>query len=310
MARWLVEQKNGEFFSLPTTIVEPKHVRHLSPLAWKILQSLIEEPSYPKRLGKKLKEHEQKIYYHIRNLEKAKLIHVIKEEDVHGVTAKYYGVKNPCVSLKLKELESTHKLFGLKKEYENFLHPFIDNGKLNALFVLGSIEPHGITKARARDLSCGINVALFFGSFLNHIPNPMVKIDTEITQHELNNNLILIGGPGVNKVVADVNNKLPIRFKKEKNFYHSIYSSISKKYYTEENQGIIVKTRNPFNHNKYILVIAGRRYKGTETDVFSFLYHFDAVCIGNKYNPKIYAKVVEGFDTSADNKSDIIEIKE
>lgn len=53
---WIVEQKNGKTFSLISKTLEPKQLKvALSPLAWKILKILTEEPSYPKEIGKKTK---------------------------------------------------------------------------------------------------------------------------------------------------------------------------------------------------------------------------------------------------------------
>src|SRR3989338_4144469 len=66
----IIEQKEGKNFSAVAKILEPHKLKSaLSPLAWKILQTLSQSPSYPKQIGKKLKVHEQKVYYHIRKLQ-------------------------------------------------------------------------------------------------------------------------------------------------------------------------------------------------------------------------------------------------
>ena len=51
-----------------------------SDLAQKILKILSKGESYPKEIAKQLKMHEQKVYYHIRNLEKAGIIKILREE--------------------------------------------------------------------------------------------------------------------------------------------------------------------------------------------------------------------------------------
>ncbi|MCD6092823.1 MAG: S-layer protein [Candidatus Aenigmarchaeota archaeon] len=314
MAKWIIEQKNGKLFGLLTKDVRPRHLKGaLSRLAWKILIELARKPAYPKKLARELNIHEQKVYYHIRNMQKAGLIKIVKEENVHGVTAKYYGADKPSFTILLKEMESVDRpLFkcGSQKS-EKFLEPFIFNNKLNALVVLGSPEPHGPHGARAKDVIEGINLGLFLGKFLNKIPADVVKFDTEITEDDMKNNLIVVGGPGVNKIFSILNNRLPIRFKSyQKHHYSAIYSHISKKIYPDEECGLIVKTKNPLDESKKILLIAGRRAPGTRSAMLSFLNNFDDVCGGNKYNSKINAKVVRGIDSDSDGIIDKAEIME
>jgi len=311
---WIVDEKDGKARSLPVRILNPEELKSVtSPLAWKILQLLAERPYYPKEVGKKLKMHEQKIYYHIRNLEKSKLVKVIREERRQGAITKYYSIKDPALALVLKPLEPSSKLFSLRQEHKEFLEPFILNGKFNALFVIGSPEPHGPTKERGHDGLYATNLGLFFGTFLNYIPEDSIKFDTKLKEKDLKNNLILIGGPGVNSITKKVNNKLPIRFKRVKyknNFYTSFYSTTSGKTYSDESYGIIVKAKNPFDKDKNILVIAGRRFGGTKAAMLAFLYKFDELCSGNSYNKKVHARVVDGIDVNSNGEVDFVEFLE
>jgi DNA-binding MarR family transcriptional regulator len=310
----VVDQKNGKTLSLATRLLEPEQLKvALSPLAWKILKILAEKPSYPKEIGVKLKVNEQKIYYHIRNLERVNLIEKIREEKRQGALAKFYTLTDYAFTLLLKPLEESQKIFQLKKEYKNFLEPFITDGRLNALIIMGSPEPHGISKARAKDGLFATDLGLFLGTFLNYKPETFTKLDTEIRDEDLKNNLILIGGPGVNAVTAKVNSKLPIRFEKikdQENFYSGFNSIISGKKYSEEGYGIIVKAKNPFDKTKDILVIAGRRISGTRAAILAFLQKFDEICKGNSYDSKVYAKVVEGIDKNNDGVIDSVEFLE
>lgn len=310
MAKWVLDEQNGEYVGLPTKKMEPHHLRHLSPTAFKILRELAEKPLYPKLLAERLGMYEQNVYYYIRKLKKAGLIKVVKEENIGGVIAKYYSVVKPSLTFLLKEPQPIRNLRFLKQRHEEFLSPFIKNGRMNALFVVGSTEPHGIHRAKAEDAPHGMMIALFFGTFLSNIGDYLVKWDTEITREDLKNNLILIGGPAINRVTFEVNKNLPIRFMKRREYYHSIYSSLTKKKYEGENVGIIVKSKNPFQKQRYILVIAGRRYAGTQAAVVSLLKRFDEICKGNLKNPKLHAKVVEGIDVDADGKIDDVEILE
>jgi len=313
--QWIVEEKDGKRTILPTKIVNPLKLKSaLSPLAWKILKLLSEKDYYPKELGKKLKMHEQKIYYHIRNLEKAGLIKKTREETRQGAVTKYYTITEPSLSVSLKPLEPATKLFSIKQEYRNFLDPFVKDGKFNAKIIASSPEPHGPTKERGKDSVYTTNVALFFGTFLNYIPEESgIIFDTDTTKEDLKNNLIIIGGPGVNSIAKKINKKLPVRFEKVKykeNWYNSIYSEISKKTYSEETYGLIIKTKNPFDKTKQILLLAGITHKGTRAASISLLQNFKKIIKGNSYNNKFTANVIDGIDADSDGIIDTTEIIE
>jgi len=310
----VIDQKNGKTLSLATRVLEPKQLKvALSPLAWKILKVLAEKPSYPKEIGTMLKMNEQKIYYHVRNLEKAGLIEKLKEEKKHGALAKFYTLTDYSFTILLKPLEESQKIFHIKKEYKNFLDPFVSDGRLNALIIMGSPEPHGLAKARAKDGLFATDLGLFLGTFLNYKPELFTKLDTEVKDEDLKNNLILIGGPGVNFITARINSKLPIKFEKikdQENFYSGFHSNVSGKNYYEEGYGIIVKAKNPFDKAKDILVIAGRRMAGTRAAILAFLQKFDDICKGNSYDSKIFARIVEGIDKDNDGVIDSVEFLE
>ncbi|MFH1229275.1 MAG: S-layer protein [Candidatus Aenigmatarchaeota archaeon] len=311
---WIVDQKNGKTLSSIAKILRPEELKTaLSPLAWKILGMLSEEPNYPKSIAEKLRLNEQMVYYHIRNLEKAGLIEKLKEEKKQGALAKFYTVTGNAFTVLLRPLEESQKMFQMKKEHKKFLEPFISEGKLSALIIMGSPEPHGISKARAKDGLFATDLGLFLGTFLSYAPDMFTKLDTEVKAEDMKGNLILIGGPGVNAVTAKVNAKLPIRFEKIKdkeNFYSGFHSSLSGKDYLEEGCGIIVKTKNPFDKSKEILVIAGRRISGTRAAILAFVQKFDEICDGNSHDHKVFAKVVEGVDKDSDGVIDSVEILE
>jgi DNA-binding transcriptional ArsR family regulator len=303
MMAWIVEDKDGKIESLPAKIMKPSELK----------AAISEKPYYPKELAKKLKMHEQKIYYHIRNLEKSGLVDVVSEERRQGAITKYYSITNPALVLAMKPLQPSSKFFEMKREHEKFLKPFVQDGKFNATIVIGNPEPHGPTKDRGHDGIYAANLALFFGTFLNYIPDYSVRLDTELRKEDLKNNLILIGGPSVNSIIKKVNPKLPIRFGKVKykdNYYDSFYSDISKKSYSDENYGIVVKIKNPFDKEKRILVVGGRSFRGTQAAVLAFLLKFDELCSGNSYSKKKYAKVVDGLDMDNDGKVDYVEFLE
>ena len=302
---FVIQKEKNEIFSLPAKEVKFNHLKNFgSELAQKIVKCISNEAKYPAEIAKELKVHEQKVYYHIRNLEKAGIIKIVKKETKQGALANYYALTEPAFVVKFKELQSTQKISQFKNE-STYLEPFIINGKLDALIVVGSPDPHGPDKARSRDGYYGIDLALFFGTFLNYVPQFNVKLDTEIRESDLEQNLILIGGPITNKVVEKFNDKLPIRFDNG-----TIKSAITDEIYPQDECGIIVKIKNPLNKDKSILVVAGKRFAGTRAAIIAFLKHFKKITAGNLHNHNIMANVVEGIDLDSDGIVDDVEFRE
>ncbi len=270
-----------------------------------ILRVLRDNEMYAKQIAKKLKIHEQNVYYYIRLLEKAKIISVSKTENINGTVAKFYKVNSDSFFIKVGEFKESSKL---EESGSDFLKPFIQNGELNALIVVGSPDPHGPLKARSRDGYFGMDLALFLGTFLNYINESKVKLDTEIQEKDLHeNNLIILGGPIVNKVTEMLNKKMPIYFDEDKKGF---YSTISKKTYFHDEIGVINKAKSPFNKEKMVLVIEGLRNSGTKAAILSFIKKFKELEQGNKFNKNIYSKIVEGEDLDSDGFVDSVEILE
>src|SRR2546427_10806501 len=72
------------------------------PEAWRILTELARKPDYAGAVAKRLRIHEQTVYYHVHRLAKAGLIHVVREERHQGAvsrifapTAEAFGVELP-----------------------------------------------------------------------------------------------------------------------------------------------------------------------------------------------------------------------
>ena len=78
------KDKNG-VYSLPAKEISLESIRSISSeLSQRIIKLLVNAPMIPINIAKTLKEHEQKIYYHIRNLEKAGVLHVVRRESKKG----------------------------------------------------------------------------------------------------------------------------------------------------------------------------------------------------------------------------------
>ena len=302
---FVIDKQKNEIYSLPAKEISLESAKCVSSqLAQKILYLLSKYAMYPIDIAKSLKVHEQKVYYHIRSLEKSGIIKVAKRETRQGATANFYTLAEPAFVLKLKNFEATSKIGQIRNESE-FLEPFIKDGQLNALIIVGSPDPHGPDKARSRDGYYGMDLALFLGTFLNYVPRFNVKLDTEVRESDLSNNLILIGGPVVNKITEKANPKLPIRFENG-----NIKSTLSGEVYPQDECGLIVKARSPFNKDRYILAVAGKRFSGTRAAIIAFLKDFRKITLGNMHNPSIKAKVVEGIDLDSDGIIDDIEFRE
>ncbi|MEM3154855.1 MAG: S-layer protein [Candidatus Woesearchaeota archaeon] len=305
----VVEDQKQALVSLPAKPLSERHLRVIaSLLAQRILRELASKPTYPRDLAKRINKHEQLIYYHIRKLEKAGLIEVAKKQEVHGTAASIYAPTAPAYVFALKEFTEAHKVPGLKTRPDEFLSPIIENGEFNGVIIVGSPDPHGPEMARSRDGYYGIDLALFFGTFLTHLDELSVRLDTEVRSEDLQKNLILIGGPVVNTITQKVNDNLPLKFDSSKNW--SINSSISGKVYHADECGIIVKAKNPFNPKKWILVVAGKRYAGTRAVTLAFIKYFNELAKGNSIDPKIPARVVEGLDKNADGIVDDVRFVE
>ncbi len=305
---FVVTKNEKGIYSLPATEIRPEHSKSLSsPLAIKIIRLLVEKQMYPKEIARSLKLNEQKVYYHIRNFEKAGIVRVASQETRQGAMAKYYQLTAPAFAVLFRQPEETTKIATLKSE-SSFLGPFIKDGTLDATIIVGSPDPHGPDKARSRDGYYGIDLGLFIGTFLNYVPSLNVKLDTEVKEQDLKKNLILIGGPIVNKITGRINDRLPVRFDEESKW--SIKSNVTGKIYPDDEMGIIVLAKNPFNKEKDILLVAGKRFSGTRAAIIAFLRYFKEITKGNLKNPKVKAKIVEGIDRDSDGIVDDIEFME
>ncbi len=279
----ITKEENGR---LMTIAAAEKQIFHGATL--KILKSFSEGEKYPKQIARELRMHEQTVYYHIRQLEKKGFVRLARKEEKGGALAKIYELTSPAFFVRFGDFQEARRI-----PHSARLGPFVVNGEMNAKIIVGSPEPHGPEKARSRDVSFAADLALFLGTFLTKIESPMVVEDKDVHAHDLDSNLIIIGGPITNKVTKMVNDKLPVRFDAKKN----IVSSKTRKIYRTDECGFIVKAENPFSKGKKILVLAGKRYSGTRAAVLAFMQHFDELEHKNH-------TIVEGVDNDGDGEVD------
>jgi len=291
---YIIEERKDGLYALPAGEIDGFNY---SPLAERILFLLAKKPGYPREIASKLNVHEQKVYYHIRNLEKAGVIKVVRKEERGGAITKFYALTKPSFFMRFKELEPMKRI----PRSSGWLEPFVVDGKLNAKIVVGSPDPHGPERARSRDAYYAIDLGLFIGSFLTDT-RPSVNLDVEMHGEDMKENLIVIGGPVINRVTKVLNDRLPVKFDARKN----IFSTLSKRTYRRDECGIIVKAANPFSKDKKILVIAGKRYSGTRAAIIALLKRFDEISKGHRAD----ARIVEGLDMDGDGIVDDAKILE
>ncbi len=288
----------------------------LNKLSWKILRLLSEEEMYPMEIAKKLKVHEQKVYYHIRKLTKAGVIKISREEEKKGAVAKYYkalfpamGVELPFGKQKINRLPNTNA----NEKIRQFLNPFIKDGVFDGKIVVGSPDPHGPFKARARDGHYVAYLALFLGQLVDLPDDFPIKLDVDVkAEKEENNNLILVGGPGTNLITQEFNEHLPIRFNmmpSEHGFLlGGLVSEKTHRIYTADDTGVIARTANPWDKEKSVLVLAGNKAVGTKACVLAITKFWKKTL--KSFGAEEFAVVIQGFDLDGDGKVDAIEVLE
>lgn len=276
--------------------------------SWRVLKLLSEEPLYPAEIAKRLKIHQQRVYYHIRNLKQAGLIKVAKEEEISGATAKYYVPTVPAFGFEISRHSvpvPTRKL--MEEKVGAFFTPHITDGQLDATIVVGSPDPHGPFKTTGRDGHYAIQLGLFLGQYVGLPERFIPKLDVDVkAEKEEANNLILIGGPGTNILTAEINKQLPLRFN-EKNYWAGIIGL--KNIYTSDSTGLIAKIPNPYDSEKSIVALAGLRSVGTKATVIA-LTQFTSKVLRSYGGQDEWARVVQGFDLDGDGKVDSVEILE
>ncbi len=301
--KYLLKRDNG-FFIKKFKELSPADLKAVSSdVRIKILNELRKEPMYPNQLAKKLRLHEQKVYYHVNALKKAGLLKVVRTEEVKGSIANYYGVKADSFGV---ELDCDYETINFKEggiALAKFFSEFNKNGFFNGLIVVGSPLPHGPFKAVARDGHYAAQLGLLLGGFSKPV-NFCVRLDTDVISEKLfDNNLVIIGGPGTNLVTSLINDYLPVRFNSD-NYWSSI---IGREEFTGDSCGLIVKIANPFSKGKFIIVLAGLRVVGTKSAIIGLM---NPNKVFSDYDGGLFSRVIKGFDFNGDGKIDGVEILE
>jgi len=309
MEHVLIEQTENGKRAHKSLIVEPRKLSVLNnQLVLDIMRELTVEPACAMDLARRLQEDEQKVYYYLRKLERSGLIILTRMERRHGMTAKIYELKAPVVSAKLHD-----NGYAIPEEQNmqnpdilNFFSPFIEDGKLNGVVVIGDPYSHGRFDSFSKEAPFIFDLAVLFGSLIKDFRFPHYLLDTEVKEEDLKKNLILIGNIKSNVIIDRINTGLPIYYTGDKEF--SIFSKATSKNYTDPRVGLILKIKNPFNPDKKILVIGGVGSRGSRSAIISLTQRIDKLSFAN--NGGEIHRVVKGFDKNGDGVIDDVEVLE
>lgn len=252
----------------------------------KFLNLLLLKEMTLKEIAKELKISEQLAHYKLKKLIKEGFI--VKDGKKYKAYNSYYVIIGK-EDFYIKSLEA-----------KKFIMNFINVDTFDGYIVIGNMDPHGEFSARARDIHFSAYLTLLIGKYVDSYRYDFIKFDTEIiSQNLLRENLIVIGGPVTNSVAYRLNTILKVRFLQELNW--QIFSEYSRKIYDEEYSAIIILTKNPWNKNKKILWIAGRRNLATKIAI-DFLSKID--------DEKDFYYIICGKDLDGDGKLENIEVLE
>jgi len=315
----LLSGETGNYEIKDIAIVDrPERLKTVAnKLSWQILRLLGQSEMYPIQIAKKLGVHEQKVYYHVRKLAEAGIIEVAREEEKKGATARFYKIAFPAFGFELpfgNRKITTLTTPEMDEKLTEFFSPFLSNAVFDGKIVVGSPDPHGPFKARARDGHYAAYLSLFLGRFVELPDDFMVKLDVDVkVEKEEKNNLILVGGPGTNLLTQEINEFLPTRFSvksTEQGFlFGGLVSEKTGSVYTSDNIGLIARIANPWDKTKRIIVIAGNKAVGTKACVLA-LTKFWKEALRNFTATNDFAAVIQGFDLDGDGKVDSIEALE
>ncbi|KHO44971.1 MAG: hypothetical protein QS98_C0014G0022 [archaeon GW2011_AR3] len=275
-----------------------------------IIKALSKMPMYPAELAKALKMHEQLVYYHIKQLMNASIIHVVERQEIRGTMAKKLAVKDLNFAVLLSDDWKDFSVAEtglMDKKLKAFLEPLVMEGELQGKIVVGSPDPHGPFKARARDSHYAIDLSIFLGKYVKMPSDFAVSLDVDINLSSTDTNFLLVGGPVTNLVVSTVQEKMPARFADNKPW--GLFSDKTQKKYTEESIGVVAKIPNPHFPNRYVIILAGISSPGTKAAVLALTRHTKRL-MGSYTGQKAWSAIVQGFDEDGDGKLDSVEILE
>lgn len=310
--RWLVEEtEKGVLARDVEAIDRPARLGAVSsPLAWRILQELAKAPDYPNALADRLKVHEQKVYYHVRRLEAAGFLKVVREEAKRGASARVLAPTADAFAILLKTSAAAVPFPVLPRAgvVARFFEEFSDEGRFKGSIVVGSPYPHGPFLTTARDSPYAVQLGFFLGRLFAAPKGLVTRLDTEVkAMGPSRENLILVGGPVANIITMDLNPHLAVTFDWKQAW--RVESSRTHRSYVEEDVGLVAKVRNPWKPDRTIVILSGLHYQGTLSSILGLTEYADEILEGYEAGTDFY-RVVAGQDRDGDGRIDSISILE
>lgn len=274
----------------------------------KILRCLADGPDYPSQIARELRVYHQTVYYHMRNLQQAGLVKKVGNKVVRGGSADMYALAADGYAVEFdvkgEPFEGVASA-SRPRALGTFLDEFISGGVFDGWIVVGSPEPHGPNRTQGRDSHYAVQLGFALGHFVKLPVKFPVKLDVDLKNEKLErSNLLIIGGPRTNLVASEVNPHLPLRFSEE-SFWGSIVDDEGRRYLSER-EGIIVKTRNPWNKDRSCVLAAGLSGEATKAAIIGMTNFADQVLDG--YSQGDYGVVLRGTDLDGDGKVDSVEV--
>ncbi len=271
----------------------------------KILEHLAQEPDYPSNIADKLDISKQKTHYHFKKLRESNLIEKVREKKLSGGLATYYRPVTGGFIIDIQGKGRKTGLQNLTEETRNFLHPLVQDARINGKIVVGSPDRHGPDQVRARDGHLAGEIAVKLGRYAENTEKTVV-MDTElVNSSNFEQNLLLLGGVLTNTVSKKYNKQFPVSFEGEEFPYREIKTPKSS--FTGEKVGVISKTRHPEKENCSIFLVAGVRNKGTRAAVVAFKNLENIV---EEYMEQEAYIVVRGQDIDGDGEIDDYQVLE
>ena len=310
--RLLVEETSEGYVARDTEMLDkPTRLAAVaSPLAWRILTELAKTPDYPSALAARLRVHEQKVYYHVRRLEAAGLLRVVRTEAKHGAAARILAPTADAFAVVVKARGTPVPAPALPRAgaLAPFLAEFSRDGTFHGSIVVGSPYQHGPFLTTARDSPYAIQLGFFLGRLFAAPRGFVVKLDTEVKAAGADKeHMILVGGPVVNIVTLDLNPHLAVNFDWRQVW--RMESSRTKRSYGNEHVGLLAKVRNPWNPEKALVVLSGIHTLGTSAAILGLTEFADEVLEGYEPGEDFY-RVVSGQDRDGDGRLDRIAVLE
>jgi hypothetical protein len=309
---WIVEETaTGAVAREAEAIDKPARIRAVSsPLAWRILQELAKAPDYPNALADRLKVHEQKVYYHVRRMEAAGFLKVLREEPKRGASARVLGPTAEAFAILLKPRSAPVPFPVLPHSgaVAKFMEEFSRGGTFDGAIVVGSPYPHGPFVTTARDSPSAVQLGFFLGRMFAAPKGLVMRLDTEVkAAGPGKESMVLVGGPVANIIMMDLNPHLAVNFD-WKQVWH-VESSRTRRTYVEEAVGLVAKVRSPWNPTKTVVVLSGLHYQGTLASILGLTQFPEEVLDG--YDPGTdFYRVVSGEDRDGDGRIDSVSVLE